>query len=183
MEEGWAAVTHVRVAERSRLGRATVYRHWPSPEALLHDALQEEAEEDVRFEASGELRADLVAALTGICNAMSERRLGGFLATLIERSEWDAQFLDIKLDLVEKGTSPTRQVIADGVERGEIRSRQPIGALVSQLLGPLIYNRLMSGEPITQEFIEMIIDSFLAAHTGSAGTQPAKRASKRRTPR
>lgn len=183
VEEGWAAVTHVRVAERSGLGRATVYRHWQSPEALLHDACQEEAEEDVRIEPTGELRADLVAALDGICYAMNERRLGNFLATLIERAEWDAQFHDIKLDLVHKGASPTEQVVADGVERGEIRSKQPIGALVAQLLGPLIYNRLMTSEPITQEFIEMIVDGFLAAHTRPSDTRPAKRAAKRRTSR
>ena len=38
-QQGPAAVTHQRVAVAAGVGRATVYRHWPKPEALLHEAL------------------------------------------------------------------------------------------------------------------------------------------------
>ena len=38
-QEGLAAVTHQRVAAEAGVGRATVYRHWPKPEALLHEAM------------------------------------------------------------------------------------------------------------------------------------------------
>lgn len=168
VEEGWAAVTHVRVAERSGLGRATVYRHWPSPAALLHDAVEDEAAEDTQIEPTGELRGDLIAVLGAVRFAMVDRRLAGVLATLMDRAEWDPQFRDVKADLVDKGASMTRQVVVDAVERGDICPPLSVGALIAQLVGPLVYQRLMSGEPITDAFIEMIVDGFLAAHTVSA---------------
>ena len=37
-EEGMAGLTHQRVAERAHLGRATIYRHLPTPEDLVHEA-------------------------------------------------------------------------------------------------------------------------------------------------
>ena len=39
-ESGPAAVTHQRVAARAGVGRATVYRHWRTPELLLSASLQ-----------------------------------------------------------------------------------------------------------------------------------------------
>ena len=38
-EDGLGAVTHHRVAERAGLGRATVYRHFPTVESLVHEAI------------------------------------------------------------------------------------------------------------------------------------------------
>src|SRR5256886_6103189 len=37
--EGPGAITHQRVAQQAGVGRATVYRHWASPEDLLRDVL------------------------------------------------------------------------------------------------------------------------------------------------
>lgn len=41
VDEGAGSVTHQRVAEVSGVGRATLYRHWPTPADLLYEALQE----------------------------------------------------------------------------------------------------------------------------------------------
>ena len=38
-EEGPAALTHQRVAQRAEVGRATIYRHWPRPVDLVTEAL------------------------------------------------------------------------------------------------------------------------------------------------
>jgi AcrR family transcriptional regulator len=65
LEEGWDAVTHVRVAAASGVGRATVYRHWPSCTDLLHDVLRREAEMSHR-QPVGRLREDLVAELDAL---------------------------------------------------------------------------------------------------------------------
>src|SRR2546423_6072420 len=37
--EGPGAIAHQRVAQQAGVGRATVYRHWAAPEALLRDVL------------------------------------------------------------------------------------------------------------------------------------------------
>src|SRR3954453_892705 len=42
-QEGPAAVTHQRVAAHAGIGRATVYRHWPLPETLLQEAMEQVA--------------------------------------------------------------------------------------------------------------------------------------------
>ncbi|HYA68777.1 MAG TPA: helix-turn-helix domain-containing protein, partial [Acidimicrobiales bacterium] len=42
-EQGWEAVTHVAVSERSGVGRTTLYRHWPDATALLIEVIAAEA--------------------------------------------------------------------------------------------------------------------------------------------
>lgn len=39
LRDGPAALTHQRVARQARVGRATVYRHWPRVDQLLLDAM------------------------------------------------------------------------------------------------------------------------------------------------
>ena len=61
-EQGWEAVTHVAVAERSGVGRSTLYRHWPDATALVIEVIAQRA---VTGQAAltGDLRRDLTAEL------------------------------------------------------------------------------------------------------------------------
>ncbi len=78
---GPAAVTYSALAEESGVGRATIYRHWPTLDDLWPDVIAE-ASRQMPMEPSGELRTDLVTAL-------------GFLADRIGSPEERLQFLAI----------------------------------------------------------------------------------------
>src|SRR5580704_9810498 len=82
MTEGWEAVTHLRVAELSGLGRATVYRHWPSTSDLLRDTLEREIMA-IAIRPTTDLRTDLVTSLRLIRRETVDRGAGRALAALI----------------------------------------------------------------------------------------------------
>lgn len=163
VEEGWDALTHARLAERSGLHRATLYRHWPTPTAILHDLLDEQVA-IAQITATGDLRADLVTALTTIQRELTRRDFGRVLTALIDRGEWDADLHRIKVTITKAGVSPIAQLLATGIEQGHLSPGINPATGAALLVGPLLYRRLLSGERITRRFVEDVVDSFLAAN-------------------
>ena len=167
-DEGWDAVTHLRVAERAGVGRATLYRHWPRQSHLLHDVLAREVEM-LHVRPTGDLRADLVAELDVFRRQVGETELGRLIATLVDRAEHEPELAQMREILVRNGTAVFREILHDGVQRGEVSEDLDVDWAIGQLVGPMVYRRLLSGEPLTPAMVERTVDTFLAAH-GPAST-------------
>ena len=168
VDEGWDALTHARVAEMSGLHRATIYRHWPTPTALLHDLLAQEAA-IAQLTPTGDLRADLISVLAVVHHEVTERDFGRVLTALIDRSEWDAELRQIKFAITRDGVASIHRVIHTATEHGDLPAGLDPDASAALLVGPILFRRLLSGEAITPDFIERIVDHFLA---GQAGPRP-----------
>ena len=70
--EGLDAVTHLRVAEASGLGRKTLYRHFPQPVDLLRATLS--TAEFPRAPVTGDLQRDLRGHLESLRRALLDAR-------------------------------------------------------------------------------------------------------------
>jgi AcrR family transcriptional regulator len=162
-EEGWEAVTHVRVARRSGLSRATVYTHWPDRLALLRDALADMALE-AEVPLTGDLRADLLAVLKIVVVHLKQDGDSRALIALVERAEWEQRLNRLKTELVDEPAAVVRRILAAAADSGELRAGLDLHRGVSQLIGPLIWRRYMSGEPISTEFLEAIVHDFIEGH-------------------
>ena len=163
VEEGWDALTHARLAERSGLHRATIYRHWPTTTALLHDLLAQEVA-TTQITPTGDLHADLVKALTVVRDELTKHDFGRVLTALIDRGEWDADLHHVKVTITRAGAATIHQLLSTAIQQGELSPTLDPAAAVALLLGPLLYRRLLSGERITTAFVELTVDSFLASH-------------------
>ncbi|MEW6474269.1 MAG: TetR/AcrR family transcriptional regulator [Actinomycetota bacterium] len=160
LDEGWDAVTHLRVAAASGVARATVYRHWPSCADLLHDVLRREAEMS-HSRPSGRLRHDLVAEADALRRQLGTPALSGVLAVLMERSLHDPGLARVKRSVVAEISRVLRQCLRDGIADGDLPGALDVDLAVAQLLGPLLYRRLASAEPLTPAVVAAIVDSFL----------------------
>jgi AcrR family transcriptional regulator len=164
MSEGWEAVTHLRVAEQSELGRATVYRHWPTSADLLRDTLEREMMEIV-IRPTTDLRSDLKVILRLVRREIVDRGAGRALAALIDRAEWNAELSQIRRDLARRGTFVIRERVTAACALGELDPDLDPDLAVSQLAGPILFRRLVSGEAIGPSFIAAVVDDFIAAHS------------------
>jgi AcrR family transcriptional regulator len=162
LEEGWDAVTHLRVAAASGVARATVYRHWPSCADLLHDVLRREAEMS-HSRPSGRLRHDLVAESDALRRQLGTPALAGVLAVLMERSLYDPDLARVRGSVVAEISRVLRQRLRDGVDDGDLPAALDVDLAIAQLLGPLLYRRLASAEPLTPAVVAAIVDSFLSS--------------------
>lgn len=180
LEEGWDAVTHLRVATTSGVARATVYRHWPSCADLLHDVLRREVAMG-HSRLSGRLHEDLIAEVDALRRQLGAPTLAGVMAVLMERSLYDPQLARVKRSVMAEVTRVLRRCLQDGIDNGTLPAAVDIDLAVAQLLGPLLYRRLASAEPLTKAVVTAIVDSFLSSLVPAP--QPASKATPRRLAR
>jgi AcrR family transcriptional regulator len=162
-EEGWEALTQERVATRSGVGRSTVYRHWPDRTALLMDAL-DAIGAAMHQEATGDLRTDLVGELERFRTMISQPAEGRLLATLAYHWCTDADVGRFKERLTARHTSLIQEAISRSMRSGEILAGTDPNEAVAALMGPLCYRFFLSGEPVTPDFAERVVDRFLDQH-------------------
>jgi AcrR family transcriptional regulator len=167
--EGWHAVTHLRVADEAGVGRATMYRHWPSVEDLLTDVLVDCQEPWEAAEPSGDLRTDLIAELDTFVAALQQSKLPEILVAAMERAPTDPRIRAMHDSMTEISRAPVWTVVAVGIERGELNPDLDQATAAAHTLGPLLYQCLFDKTPITAADIERAADAFLAAFARAAG--------------
>lgn len=162
--EGWGAVTHLRVADVAGVGRATTYRHWPTTGDLLEDVLRSIIEDRQPAVPTGELRHDLIVALTPLCEDLDQAGVRGALLTLMERADSSPRFASMLDAVTDAGQAPLRSIVAAGVARGDLAFRVDPEAALAALIGPLVHQRLLRRQPVGAGHIADVVDAFLEAH-------------------
>jgi AcrR family transcriptional regulator len=174
LEEGWDAVTQERVAARAGLARATVYRHWPDRAALLIEAIEPLASA-MHGQPSGEFRVDLVAELDRFQRAISQPSEHRLLAALVYYGSTDPEIEQARKRMVAIHDSFLREVLRRAVESEDLDPSTDPDEAVAELMGPLCYRLLLSGEPTSRHYVEGIVDRFIAARAPRCRAPVARR--------
>src|SRR5690606_33840913 len=130
-------VTLGRVAERSGYARTTLYRHWPQRLDLLRDLIREEARL-AHTTPMGDLRDDLVAELEAFRVAVTSTGLGRVMIAIGQQARDDAELADLNRSMRADGARVLEEIVAAGVERGELGVRVESGVAVAQLVGRVL---------------------------------------------
>lgn len=171
LEEGGPdAITHSAVAERSGIGRATLYRHWPSREDLIGDIVRHETQppEDL---CVGELRTDLTTALTHAANLLATPLEAARIIALADRALRDADARRIAAMARER--HPVRAALELAQQNGQLARDVSIEVSQALLLGPILYQCLWAKSSIDAEFIDCVVDAFLAAQERQVVATPS----------
>lgn len=159
-DEGLDAVTHLRVAQRSGVGRATLYRHWPTREELILDVFAGE-EGPHEPPTTGDLRADVHAYLAAMQEGLREQRFGSVLTSLVGRADWDPVAAKLLSRLCDKGTRHLSALLAGGVAAGRVRPDVPLDDAVARFVGPIVFVRLVARREIDEAFVARLVDDVL----------------------
>ncbi|HET7488367.1 MAG TPA: TetR/AcrR family transcriptional regulator [Acidimicrobiales bacterium] len=159
-EVGFANVTVDGIAARAGVGKATIYRYWPSKAALVVEAL-EALPRAARRPSSGDLRADLVVVLDALAQAVHTGSAGRILPSLVDAAERDPELAG----LFARFVAQRRRCTLDHLEAAAAAGTLPAGCdveLAADLLtGPLFYRRLLSRAPVDRAYIERLVDTVL----------------------
>lgn len=111
LADGWEQVTHAEVARQSGYARGTIYTHWPTRLDLVREAVDRICDEAHHPEPTGDLRADLIAALEDFASDLSAGRLARVLGGVIERSGTDPVVDQLRRRLHDTGTAGLRRAL------------------------------------------------------------------------
>ncbi len=159
--DGIEAVTHLRVARASGVGRRTVYRHWPTRLELLHDTLA--ATEFPHPAVTGDLRTDLIAHLAALRTALVAGPLAQVISALNERAAVEPELRPLRDRLSDAGCAALREVLEAAVARDALPGRLDLEAAMAVLEGPLFYRVLIRNERPGPAILPPLVDAFLAA--------------------
>jgi len=161
LERGLSAVSMDAVAERAGVSKATIYRWWPTKEALALDALFNEwAAATPATRDTGTLRGDLLALMRPWARLASSRPYGRVIAGLITEAQTNSQFAaEYRSRFVEPRRDQAREVFRRSIERAEIPADTKIEVSIDLLYGPL-YHRLLHGHaPLSDRFVRDVVDT------------------------
>ncbi len=157
-DEGLDAVTHHHLAEVAGYSRATIYKHWPTRNALLVDAYTYRPSGEHHV-PTGDLRADLIAELTMFRLGMERQRLDRALAALATLTTSVPELAGIRDKLVAEGERVLLQLLTPVAQGAELE------AAMRMLSGSVSHSALMHGQLPSDEVIAAVVDLILRSLT------------------
>lgn len=162
--EGVRGVTIDAVVARSGVARATVYRHWPSRQALVLAGLNHLLPPPATaIETHGSLAERLVAYLTGLARQLSEEAWAYALPALLDAARRDPDIEHATTQFVEERRAPLLTLVNEAVQSGEL-APMDVQIATDELVGPLVYRRLISSQPLDRALCSQIVTDFLHGH-------------------
>jgi AcrR family transcriptional regulator len=168
LENGLAAVSMDAVAARAGVSKATIYRWWPTKEALALDALYNEWAVPPSRD-TGSLRGDLLSLLRPWVRLAGRRPYGRAIAALVAEAQTDPGFArEYRARFLTPRRELARAVLRRAIDRGEIPASTKIEVALDLLYGPL-YHRLLHGHaPLDDRFVRDVVDTALGGILPSA---------------
>ena len=163
LERALSDVSMDAVAQRAGVSKATIYRWWPTKEALALDALYTEWSAVRPFPRdTGSLRGDLLSLLRPWARLAGGRPYGRVIAALLTEAQTDPVFAtEYRQRFVEPRRDQARALFQRAVERGEIPADTKVDVALDLLYGPL-YHRLLHGHAaLTDRFVRDVVDMAL----------------------
>ena len=174
LTNGLEAVSMDAVAERAGVSKATIYRWWPTKQTLALEALYHEWDTTRSTPPdTGPLRADLLALLRPWIRRVRERPYGRVVASLVTEVHTDAEFArEYQARFVEPRRAPARWVFERAIERGELPPGTDVELALDLIYGPLFHRLLHVHAPLTDRFVQSVVDTVLAG-LGAAPPEPS----------
>jgi AcrR family transcriptional regulator len=159
--DGFADLRLEHVAAQAGVGKATIYRWWPSREALALDLLMQLAAPHIAIDDTGDTRAELLAAVTNAMRAVTDTPFGPVIRALLSQIAINPALGDpFRASVVQGRRDEVARVIARGVSRGDLQADADVDVATELLVGP-VYFRLMFGGELTPRFAERVVESVL----------------------
>ncbi len=162
--EGYARLTLSKVAAQARASKSTIYRRWPTKDALIVDALARLTEEPVHLSSTGTLRDDLVE----LADSVRRKGANSLASRIMPRLFAAGDNEQLHRLYYERVIRPRRERVAEvlrrGVETGELRAGLDIEQTIDLLAGPIVYRTLVCsthGVPLSREYVERLVDTVL----------------------
>jgi AcrR family transcriptional regulator len=158
-EVGIRRMTIASVAQRAGVGKATIYRRWPTKAGLVLAALAE-LEDRPPLPDTGSLRGDLAAYQHEFVAKLAGPG-GDSVPHLAAEAAADAELRDRLNRWVAHRRSVLREVLVRAVRRGEMRDDLDVELALDLFSGPLVYRAIFAGLPIDDDVAGGLIDLVL----------------------
>jgi AcrR family transcriptional regulator len=169
VEHGFTRFRLEHVAARAGVGKSTLYRRWPSKEALAQELLADLAAPHIAVEDVGDTRTELRLCVAHALHALRDTPFGQVIRTLLSQIAVNRAIGDpFRATVVEARRGEIAKVMARGVARGDLRPDADATIATELLVGP-VYFRLLFGGDLSDAFADRIADTVYEAYAVQRG--------------
>jgi AcrR family transcriptional regulator len=172
--EGFDRLTVEGVAAHAGVGKATIYRRWPSKLALVLAAVGELSSHPLPELTTGRTRNDLVSLLRHIIEALTGTIAGRILPGLVAESAHSPELLGVLHDFWISRRRMMLEVLRHGAAQGDLPEGVDLELIADLLYGPVHYRFLISAAPVDPPLAEQVVDAVMA-QWGPPGKPSGKR--------
>lgn len=157
-EVGFMDLTIEGVAAKAGVGKPTIYRRWKTKAALAMDAFLEAVNPEIAFPDSGSVKEDFKEQMQKLTKLMNSPR-GEVLANVIGCGQADRELIAVyRENWLTPRREDAKRIFQRGVERGELRAGIDAEVAIDALYSPLFYRLLLKHQPLTNKFVEELIE-------------------------
>lgn len=169
---GYGGVTIESIAARAGVGKSTIYRHWTDKLALIADALETFHEQMVPDLGHLPVHESVAVLLRHVAEVVLDSTFSRCIPALIEGAERDERVRAFHHGYSAERRQALIDLIARGVQRGEINPSVDPELATTTLLGAIFYRRLMTDQPFNPDDAAQLVDLVLG---GSIAPEQAPR--------
>lgn len=171
----YSSVTVDAVARASGVGRSTIYRHWPSRQALVLEAYTDVTTRSTPLPDTGDAVEDLRVYLAELAFCLgfggADSTLPGLVVDALEDPEFAALFRRV---LIRERRRAFAAILARGQQRGQLRTDLDVDAAVDALYGALHHRLLLSGQVVDGPYVTAVVDVVTRGLVVPAAAGPAR---------
>ena len=168
-EKGLRNLTIEGISERAGVGKATIYKWWPSKAFVALDAFLDRMQDSIPTDDTGSAQHDFLHQLRGAI-AFYETSLGRIFRHFIAECQDDEAFLKTYQErFLEPRRAAVRLIWSRGVGRGEIDPRFDCELVIDMIYAPLVYRLLAGHLPFTSENASQVTEAIFGGIRPSVG--------------
>ncbi len=146
-DEGYGGVTMEGAAARAGVGKATVYRRWPSKDDLAVAAMERLYAIEMPQPDTGSIRTDLAESYRAVLSFVGSAEGLAYLRMAVAESVRDERIAALYRTATERAEEQARQMYLRGIQRGEVREDVDLDWCVQWLQG-LVVARVITNRPL-----------------------------------
>lgn len=159
IEGGFGRLSVRAVAARAGVGKATIYRRWPSKTELLRATLAGiDARETAEAADTGDLRGDLRALLRAMAVHFVDSEAAHLMPQLAAEAQFDAELRALLHSYAATRRDLAHRILERARDRGELRDDLDAEVVVDLITAPVFIRKLITGGAINAQVTDAAVD-------------------------
>lgn len=164
-KSGFEQLSIEAIAADAGVGKATVYRWWPSKGALVVDAFALSTEDELHFPDSGSVYRDMTFQMNRFLGVLRSPR-GCIVRAILGAGQSDRELLEeFRKRLLRPRRQEAYETLRRGIERGELPQNLDLDLVLDTLYGAMYMRFLIRHDELSENYIEEVCRMVLEGAT------------------
>lgn len=153
---GYGDLSIEAIAADAGVGKATVYRRWPTKGALIVDAFAFSIEDELHFLDSGSVYRDMSVQMNEFVRLLQSPR-GCIVAAVIAAGQSDPELMEaFRRRFLRIRRQEAYKTLRRGIERGELPRRLDLDLVLDMLYGAIYMRFLIRHDDLSEAYVNNV---------------------------